>query len=294
MARILDGKKIARAVREEVAADVRAAAARWGRRPGLAVVLAGSHPASQVYVGMKQRACAAAGIASFEHRLGDGAGELELLELVAALNRDERVDGILVQLPLPAGVDESRILEAVDPLKDVDGFHPLNVGRLWRGEPCLVPCTPAGVIELLARSGIPVEGRHAVIVGRSAVVGRPLAGLFLRKSPRGNATVTVCHSRTPDIGRVAAAADILVAAIGRPRFITADMVREGAVVIDVGINQVGATPEGKRILVGDVDFEAVKEKAAAVTPVPGGVGPMTIAMLMRNTLEAFRLRQELR
>ncbi len=287
-ATLLDGKQTAAAIRGDLAQDVRRLAAR-GVVPGLGVVLVGEHPASISYVTAKERACAEIGIRSEEHRLPADAAQSDLMALVRVLNADPKIHGILVQLPLPAAMREDEVLLAVDAAKDVDGFHPLNVGRLVLGQPAYRPCTPHGIVELLARHGIATAGAHVVIVGRSNIVGKPLANLLLQKHPRGNATVTVCHTGTPDLGRFTRQADILVAAAGRPNTITAGMVRPGAVVIDVGVNRVPdpSRPKGFR-LVGDVDFDAVREVAGSITPVPGGVGPMTIAMLLFNTVEAAR------
>jgi len=281
MARLIDGKAVAQAVRADVARDVAAYTAASGRVPGLATVLVGEDPASQVYVRNKVAACREAGMESFHEPMPDDSTQEQVEEMVERLNGDDRVDGILVQSPLPTGLDFKRVLERIDPAKDVDGFHPLNVGRLVAGQPTLVACTPAGVMELLRRSETPLEGAEAVVVGRSDIVGKPVALLLLHES----ATVTVCHSRTRDLPAVTRRADILVAAVGRPRMITGDMVKPGATVIDVGINR---TADG---LVGDVDFEPAAEVAGAITPVPGGVGPMTIAMLMRNTLTAASARR---
>jgi methylenetetrahydrofolate dehydrogenase (NADP+)/methenyltetrahydrofolate cyclohydrolase len=281
MARLIDGKAVAQAVRADVARDVAAYTAASGRVPGLATVLVGEDPASQVYVRNKVAACREAGMESFHEPMPDDSTQEQVEAMVERLNGDDRVDGILVQSPLPRGLDFKRVLERIDPAKDVDGFHPLNVGRLVAGQPTLVACTPAGVMELLRRSETPLEGAEAVVVGRSDIVGKPVALLLLHES----ATVTVCHSRTRDLPAVTRRADILVAAVGRPRMITGDMVKPGATVIDVGINR---TADG---LVGDVDFEPAAEVAGAITPVPGGVGPMTIAMLMRNTLTAASARR---
>jgi len=281
MARLIDGKAVAQAVRADVARDVAAYTAASGRVPGLATVLVGEDPASEVYVRNKVAACREAGMESFHEPMPDDSTQEQVEAMVEQLNGDDRVDGILVQSPLPRGLDFKRVLERIDPAKDVDGFHPLNVGRLVAGQPTLVACTPAGVMELLRRSETPLEGAEAVVVGRSDIVGKPVALLLLHES----ATVTVCHSRTRDLPAVTRRADILVAAVGRPRMITGDMVKPGATVIDVGINR---TADG---LVGDVDFEPAAEVAGAITPVPGGVGPMTIAMLMRNTLTAASARR---
>ncbi|WP_054683910.1 bifunctional methylenetetrahydrofolate dehydrogenase/methenyltetrahydrofolate cyclohydrolase FolD [Rhodothermus marinus] len=289
MAQIIDGKAIAAQVRAEVKAEVDAWVQAGNRPPYLAVILVGDNPASASYVRGKTKAAAEVGIASDTLHFDTSISEAELLAEIARLNEDDGVDGILVQLPLPDHISPSRVLNAIRPDKDVDGFHPVNAGRLLLGEPGFVPATPAGILELLRRSGIETTGKHAVVVGRSNIVGRPLAALLLHRGI--DATVTVCHSRTRDLAALTRTADILVAAIGRPRYITADMVREGAVVIDVGINRVDdpSHPRGYR-LVGDVDFEAVVEKAGWITPVPGGVGPMTIALLLRNTLYAAQRR----
>ena len=282
---VISGTEIAASIREEIEERVGELKAS-GLTPGLAVVLAGEDPASQVYVGMKNKAATKAGIFSRQISLPAEVEEDELLGVVAGLNADPEVHGILVQLPLPDQVDESKVLLAVDPEKDVDGFHPVNVGRLATGDlDVLAPCTPRGVIEMLVRSGHDPSGKHAVVVGRSNIVGRPMASLLLRKAKGGNATVTVAHSRTADLGSITRQGDILIAAIGSPEFIGGDMVKPGAVVIDVGVNRVDdlSRERGYR-LVGDVAFEEAKEVASAISPVPGGVGPMTIAMLLSNTV----------
>jgi methylenetetrahydrofolate dehydrogenase (NADP+) / methenyltetrahydrofolate cyclohydrolase len=289
-AALIDGKAFAADLRERVAAAVPAFVAKAGRKPGLAVVLVGEDPASQVYVRSKGKATEAAGMASFQHRLPDTTGQAELVTLVERLNADEAVDGILVQLPLPKDVDDKAVIAAIDPAKDVDGFHPVNVGKLVVGDKTAFrPATPYGVQQMLIRSGIETRGAHAVIVGRSNIVGRPMANLLIQQGPGGDATVTVCHSRTRDLPAVTRTADILIAAIGKAEFVTADMVRPGAVVIDVGINRVDdpSRPRGYR-LVGDVAYGPVSQIASAITPVPGGVGPMTIAMLLQNTLQALQ------
>ena len=293
-ATIIDGAKIAREVREAVAAEAASLRKEHGIVPGLAVVLVGEDPASQVYVRMKQKACEEAGIRSFDHRLPDAASQQEALDLVARLNEDDAVHGILVQLPLPARIDELAVLTSIDPDKDIDGFHPTNLGLLLIGKPRFVPCTPLGVQHMLMRSGFDPAGKHVVIVGRSNIVGKPLAAILCQKSPGGNATVSLCHSFTADLAHQTRQADILIAAMGRPGAISAEMVRDGAVVIDVGVNRIedASSPRGTR-LVGDVDFDAVAAKAAAITPVPGGVGPMTIAMLLKNTLTAAKQRRHL-
>ena len=290
-ASLISGTTIAAAVREDVATDAAAFRQRHGRPPTLRVVLVGDNPASQSYVRAKARAAAEAGIDAETIRRPATLGHAGLVELIDALNADPGVDGILVQLPLPGDVDEAEIIRAIDPAKDVDGFHPENVGRLVLGEETLEPCTPAGIVEMLRRSEIETSGAHAVVLGRSNIVGKPMASLLLRRGL--DATVTVCHSRTRNLADLTRQADVLIAAIGRPGFVTADMVRPGAAVIDVGINRVDdATRERGYRLVGDVDFEAVREVAGAITPVPGGVGPMTIAMLLANTVRAARQRAE--
>jgi methylenetetrahydrofolate dehydrogenase (NADP+)/methenyltetrahydrofolate cyclohydrolase len=287
-AKLIDGKAVAAQIRLELAEEVKALVKR-GITPGIAVVLVGENPASQVYVRMKKRACAELGVASFAHDLPATCTERRLLNLIQKLNADPRVHGILVQLPLPKQIDEQRVLNAVDPAKDVDGFHPMNVGKLLNGEKAFLPCTPAGCQELLVRSGNSPEGKHVVIVGRSNIVGKPMAAILMQKAPGANATVTVCHSRTKNLAAITKQADILVAAIGVPEFVKANMVKAGAVVIDVGVNRVEdpKAASGYR-LVGDVDFEKVSKKAKAITPVPGGVGPMTIMMLMKNTIESAK------
>lgn len=287
MAEIIDGKRIAREIRTEVKEGVEALAAR-GIEPGLCVVLVGDDPGSTIYVRMKARACEEAGIYSRIVRLPADTSQEELEQVIEEQNADDRIHGILVQLPLPSQIEEREILHRVDPRKDVDGFHPLNVGRMTLGDPTAFrPATPAGIIEMLLRTGVDPAGQRATVVGRSNIVGRPLATLLSSRRRGGNATVTLAHSRTPDLFAVTRAADILVAAVGRPEFITAEGVKPGAVVVDVGVNRVedGSTGKGYR-LVGDVDFEGVSAVAGAITPVPGGVGPMTIAMLLRNCLDA--------
>jgi methylenetetrahydrofolate dehydrogenase (NADP+)/methenyltetrahydrofolate cyclohydrolase len=281
---LIDGKGLAARLREQTAGRVAEFRQQTGVVPHLAAVLVGDDPASAIYVRNKQRACEAAGIQSSLQRLWAGATQDELLELVTRFNADPAVHGILVQLPLPQQIDEQAVLDAVSPLKDVDCFHPENVGLLVQGRPRFQPCTPAGIRHLLVEADVQTTGAHAVVLGRSEIVGKPLALLLMQKGPAGDATVTVCHSRTRDLADITRTADILIAAIGKPRFVTADMVKPGAVVIDVGTNRVNDK------LVGDVDFDAVHEVAAAITPVPGGVGPMTIAMLLDNTLTAARVQ----
>lgn len=280
MSIIIDGTKIAQDIRRSVREETLVFAEKTGVVPGLAVVLAGDDPASKVYVGRKAKACAEAGFLSREYKLPADVGEAELLALIRDLNNDRQIHGILVQLPLPKHIAADKIIAAIDPNKDVDGFHPANVGRLVTGSPLFVPCTPRGIMELIARTGISLSGKDAVVIGRSNIVGKPMALLLLAQ----NATVTMCHSKTKDLPVVAGRADVLIAAIGKPRMITADMVKEGAVVIDVGVNRL---ENGK--LAGDVAFDEVAPKTSAITPVPGGVGPMTIAMLMRNTLDAAKM-----
>ena len=289
-AKILSGTELSAEIRGEVASGVVEMQEKHGVTPGLAVVLVGDDPASAVYVANKQRACTQAGLFSDSAHLPSTATEDEILSAVGGFNEDSRIHGILVQLPLPDGIDQHRIVEAIDPNKDVDGTHPYNLGKLLQGRPDFAPCTPAGIVELLMRNGHDPGGANVVICGRSDIVGKPLAALLMQRGRGGNATVTVCHTRTRDLADVTRNADILVAAIGRPAAISADMVKDGAVVIDVGINRVpdDSARRGYR-LVGDVDFEDVSRKAAAITPVPGGVGPMTIAMLLVNTLSAARI-----
>mgnify|MGYP000866847161 CR=1 FL=1 len=288
-ARIIDGKAIGEAIRQEVALGVQERLAAGKSRPGLATVLVGENPASQVYVKSKQKACAEVGIESFGYELAKDAGQSEVEKLVRELNADPKVNGILVQLPLPSGYDEERVLSAISIEKDVDGFHPLNIGRLAQKgrDPLFVPCTPAGVMYLLEKEIPALEGMNAVVLGRSNIVGMPVALLLVR----ANATVTICHSRTKDLASVVRTADVLVAAVGKPEMVRGDWVKPGAVVIDVGINHVddATRPRGYR-LVGDVCFDEVSQVAQAITPVPGGVGPLTIAMLLKNTLHAANLQ----
>ncbi|HEX6095804.1 MAG TPA: bifunctional methylenetetrahydrofolate dehydrogenase/methenyltetrahydrofolate cyclohydrolase FolD [Thermoanaerobaculia bacterium] len=276
-ARLIDGKAVAQQLEQEVVEGI----SRLGFKPGLVAVRVGNDPASEVYVRNKAKKARELGLEGTELVFPETLSEAELLAEVDRLNRDDSVDGILVQLPLPAQIDPKKVIDAISPAKDVDGFHPITVGMLHLGRPTLAPCTPAGVIRLIESTGEPIEGKHAVVIGRSDIVGKPMAALLLQR----NATVTICHSRTRDLPGIARQADILVAAIGRPRFVTADMIRPGAIVIDVGINRV----DGK--LAGDVDFAAAKEVAGWISPVPGGVGPMTIAMLMKNTVTAAAVRR---
>ncbi len=288
-AKIISGTEIAKQLREEIKKEVAELKVKNNLVPGLVTVLVGADPASQVYVGQKEKTSKELGIYSERYDLPEKTTQTELITLVQKLNQDPKIHGILVQLPLPQHLNEEEVLYAIDPRKDVDGFHPVNVGKLMIGEPDYLPCTPAGIQQLLIRSGVKIDGAEVVVVGRSNIVGKPIANILLQKAPGANATVTVCHTGTRDIAFHTRRADILIVAAGRPKAITADMVKEGVVVIDVGVNEIGKTADGKRILVGDVDFEAIKEKASAITPVPGGVGPMTITMLMLNTLRAAKL-----
>ncbi len=287
-AKIIDGKQVAAEMRAELKAEV-GKLKEDGIVPGLAVVLVGEDPASKSYVTAKERACEDLGIFSDDNRLPADIGQAELMALVDKLNKDPKINGILVQLPLPKHLDESEVLLEIDPAKDVDGFHPVNVGKMVVGEEAFLPCTPHGIIQLLVRSGVKIEGAEVVIVGRSNIVGKPIANMLIQKNDTGNATVTVCHTRTKNLAEHVRRADIIIAAAGRPNTVTADMVKEGAVVIDVGVNRVeDATKKRGYRLVGDVDFAAVSEKASLITPVPGGVGPMTITMLLYNTVESAR------
>jgi methylenetetrahydrofolate dehydrogenase (NADP+)/methenyltetrahydrofolate cyclohydrolase len=287
-AQIIDGKQIAADMRAELKEEV-AKLKEQGIVPGLGVILVGEDPASQSYVTAKERACENIGIYSDDNRLPAETSQKELMALVEKMNNDPKINGILVQLPLPKGINEAEVLLAIDPAKDVDGFHPMNVGKMVVGEKAFWPCTPHGIIQLLIRSGVTIEGAEVVIVGRSNIVGKPLANMLIQKKPNANATVTVCHTRTKDLGSHTKRADIVIAAAGRPNTVTADMVKEGVVVIDVGVNRIeDATKKKGYRLVGDVDFEAVKEKASFITPVPGGVGPMTITMLLYNTVESAK------
>lgn len=287
---IIDGNKVAEEMRAGLKAEIELLAKKYGQAPGLAAVLVGDNPASQVYVRMKRKACTEVGIYSQEHRLPEKTSQEDLLKLIDQLNGDDKIHGILVQLPLPSHIDESSVLSTISPSKDVDCFHPLNVGKMFLGEPAFLPCTPHGVQQLLIKSGIEIEGKHVVIVGRSNIVGKPLAAILMQKAIGANATVTICHSKTPGLSAFTRQADIVVAAMGRARSIKADMVRRGAVVVDVGVNRVD-DPDSKSgyRLVGDVDFDEVSQVADAITPVPGGVGPMTITMLLHNTVKSFKM-----
>jgi methylenetetrahydrofolate dehydrogenase (NADP+)/methenyltetrahydrofolate cyclohydrolase len=287
-AQIIDGKQVAADMRAELKEEV-AKLKEKGIVPGLGVILVGEDPASKSYVTAKERTCEDLGIYSDDNRLPEETTQQELLALVEKMNKDPKINGILVQLPLPKHLNEAEVLLAIDPDKDVDGFHPMNVGKMMVGEKAFLPCTPHGVIQLLIRSGVTIEGANVAIVGRSNIVGKPLANMLIQKNKTGNATVTVCHTRTKDLADKTMQADIVIAAAGRPNMVTENMVKEGVVVIDVGVNRVeDATKKSGYRLVGDVDFEAVKEKASLITPVPGGVGPMTITMLMYNTVESAK------
>jgi methylenetetrahydrofolate dehydrogenase (NADP+)/methenyltetrahydrofolate cyclohydrolase len=287
-AQVIDGKQVAADMRAELKKEV-AELKKEGIVPGLGVILVGEDPASQSYVTAKERACEELGIYSDDNRLPANTTQQDLIALINRMNTDPKINGILVQLPLPKHLDESEVLLAINPDKDVDGFHPTNIGKMVAGQAAFLPCTPHGVIQLLQRSGVKIEGAHVVIVGRSNIVGKPVANMLIQKNKSGNATVTVCHTRTADLAHHTRQADIIIAAAGRTNTITADMVKDGVVVIDVGVNRIEdkTAKKGYR-LVGDVDFEAVKEKASLITPVPGGVGPMTITMLLYNTVESAK------
>ena len=288
-AQVISGTEIAKQIRQELKQEITELKEKHNLVPGLATVLVSEDPASQSYVGSKVKTCQALGVYSKRHDLPVNTREEELLTLIGELNRDPKIHGILVQLPLPKHINETRVLYAIDPKKDVDGLHPVNVGKLVIGEPDFLPCTPHGIQQLLIRSGVKIEGAEVVIVGRSNIVGKPIANILLQKKDGANATVTICHTRTHNMAFHTRRADILIVSAGKSKAITADMVKEGVVVIDVGVNRIGKTESGKAILCGDVDFNAVKEKAKAITPVPGGVGPMTITMLMLNTVKAAKL-----
>lgn len=290
---IIDGKATAAAIKQEIAAEVEARVAKGLKRPHLAAVLVGHDGGSETYVAHKVKACEECGFTSTLIRREADVTQAELLDIVASLNADPDIDGYIVQLPLPAHIDEQAIIQAVDPDKDVDGFHPVNVGRMSLGLPCFLSATPAGIIELLRRYNIETSGKHCVVIGRSNIVGKPVASLMMQKAQPGNATVTVCHSATPDLKEVVRRADIIIAALGRPGFVTADMVKPGAVIIDVGTTRVAdASKKSGFCLSGDVDFQNVAPLCSAITPVPGGVGPMTICSLMQNTLLAAKNKKQ--
>ena len=288
-AKIISGTETAKAIREELSVEVAELKEKHNIVPGLVTILVGEDPASQSYVTAKNKTAKNLGIHSEQINLPVSTTEQELLELIDKYNKDGKINGILVQLPLPKHINEANVLYAIDPAKDVDGFHPVNVGKMMLGEQCFLPCTPHGILELLVRAGVETSGAEVVILGRSNIVGKPIANLMLQKRKGGNATVTLCHTRTKDLAFHTKRADILIAAVGVPKVVTADMVKEGVVVIDVGVNRIGMTKEGKALLAGDVDFETIKEKASAITPVPGGVGPMTITMLMKNTVQSAKM-----
>ena len=287
-AKIISGTEVAKAIREELKTEVAELQEKHAIVPGLVTILVGEDPASQSYVSAKNKTAHALGIHSEQVTLPADTTEQDLLATVEKYNKDKKIHGILVQLPLPKHINETNVLYAIDPAKDVDGFHPVNVGKMVLGEECFLPCTPHGILELLTRSGVETSGAEVVVIGRSNIVGKPIANLMLQKRKAGNATITLCHTRTKDMAAHCKRADIIIAAVGVPKMVTADMVKDGVVVIDVGVNRIGKTADGKAILAGDVDFDAVKEKASYITPVPGGVGPMTITMLMKNTVQAAR------
>jgi len=288
-AKLISGNEIAQQIREELKQETAQLKEKHNVVPGLVTILVGQNPASVSYVTAKQKTSKDLGFYSIQDNQSETISEEQLLTLIEHYNKDPKIHGILVQLPLPKHINETKVLYAIDPRKDVDGFHPVNVGKLMIGEADYLPCTPAGIQQLLMRTGVKIDGAEVVVVGRSNIVGKPIANILLQKQKGANATVTVVHTGTKDMAFHTRRADILVVAAGKPRAVTADMVKEGAVVIDVGVNRIGVTPEGKAKLCGDVDFDGVKEKASAITPVPGGVGPMTITMLMLNTVKAAKL-----
>jgi methylenetetrahydrofolate dehydrogenase (NADP+)/methenyltetrahydrofolate cyclohydrolase len=287
-ATLIKGAEVAAQIREELKKEIAELKAKHNIVPGLVTILVGSDPASQVYVGQKEKTAKELGIYSERYDLPATSTEKEIIDLVKKLNADPKINGILCQLPLPKGLNEEPVIYAIDPNKDVDGLHPVNQGKLMIGEADFIPCTPRGIQQLLIRSNTKIEGADVVVIGRSNLVGKPILNILLQKAEGANATVTLCHTKTKDLAFYTKHADIIIAAAGKPKTVTGDMVKPGVVIIDVGVNEIGKTPEGKRILVGDVDFESVKEKAAAITPVPGGVGPMTITMLMMNTVKAAK------
>ncbi len=292
-AKLISGIEIAKEIREELTVEVAELKEQHNIVPGLVTILVGEDPASQSYVAAKNKTAKALGINSQQMTLDVDTSEEDLLKLVEKCNADDTVNGILVQLPLPKHINEANILLAIDPAKDVDGFHPINVGKMVLGEQCFLPCTPHGILEMLSRSGVETSGAEVVVIGRSNIVGKPIANLMLQKRDAGNATVTLCHTRTKNMAEHCRRADIIVAAVGVPKMVTADMVKPGAAIIDVGVNRIGKAANGKAILAGDVDFDAVKEIASCITPVPGGVGPMTITMLMKNTVQAAKMAANL-
>jgi methylenetetrahydrofolate dehydrogenase (NADP+)/methenyltetrahydrofolate cyclohydrolase len=289
VAKLINGNEVAKQIREELKQETAQLKQKHNLVPGLVTILVGENPASVSYVTAKQKTSKELGFYSIQDNQPATITEEELLKLIDKYNKDPKIHGILVQLPLPKHINEPKVLNAIDPKKDVDGFHPVNVGKLMIGEADYLPCTPAGIQQLLIRSGAKIDGAEVVVVGRSNIVGKPIANILLQKQKGANATVTICHTGTKDMAFHTKRADILIVAAGKPKAITADMVKDGAVVIDVGVNRIGMTPEGKAKLAGDVDFDGVKEKASAITPVPGGVGPMTITMLMMNTVKAAKV-----
>ncbi|MGA2516093.1 MAG: tetrahydrofolate dehydrogenase/cyclohydrolase catalytic domain-containing protein [Thermodesulfobacteriota bacterium] len=288
-AKLINGNEVAQQIREELKQETARLKEKYNVIPGLVTILVGENPASVSYVTAKQKTSKELGFYSIQDNQPATIKEEDLLKLIDKYNKDPKIHGILVQLPLPKHINETKILYAIDPKKDVDGFHPVNVGKLMIGEADYLPCTPAGIQQLLIRAGTKIDGAEVVVVGRSNIVGKPIANILLQKQKGANATVTICHTGTKDMAFHTKRADILIVAAGKPKAVTADMVKQGAVVIDVGVNRIGMTPEGKAKLCGDVDFEGVKEKASAITPVPGGVGPMTITMLMMNTVKAAKV-----
>ncbi|MBS3906104.1 MAG: bifunctional 5,10-methylene-tetrahydrofolate dehydrogenase/5,10-methylene-tetrahydrofolate cyclohydrolase [Syntrophaceae bacterium] len=288
-AKLINGNEVAQQIREELKQEVAQIKEKYNVTPGLVTILVGESPASISYVTAKQKTSKDLGFYSIQDNQPENLTEEQLLNLIDKYNKDPKIHGILVQLPLPKHINETKILYAIDPKKDVDGFHPVNVGKLMIGEADFLPCTPAGIQQLLIRSGAKIDGAEVVVVGRSNIVGKPITNMLLQKQKGANATVTICHTGTKDMAFHTKRADILIVAAGKPKAVTADMVKEGVVVIDVGVNRIGMTPEGKAKLCGDVDFDGVKEKASAITPVPGGVGPMTITMLMMNTVKAAKV-----
>jgi len=288
-AKLINGNEVAQLIREELKQEVIQIKEKYKVTPGLVTILVGENPASISYVTAKQKTSKDLGFYSIQDNQPQNITEEQLLNLIDKYNKDPKIHGILVQLPLPKHINETKVLYAIDPKKDVDGFHPVNVGKLMIGEADFLPCTPAGIQQLLIRSGAKIDGAEVVVVGRSNIVGKPITNILLQKQKGANATVTICHTGTKDMAFHTKRADILIVAAGKPKAVTADMVKEGVVVIDVGVNRIGMTPEGKAKLCGDVDFDGVKEKASAITPVPGGVGPMTITMLMMNTVKAAKI-----
>jgi methylenetetrahydrofolate dehydrogenase (NADP+)/methenyltetrahydrofolate cyclohydrolase len=287
-AKLIKGAEVAAQIREELKKEIADLKAKHNVVPGLVTILVGSDPASQVYVGQKEKTAKELGIYSERYDIPENSTQKELIALVEKLNADPKINGILCQLPLPKHLNEEDLIYHIDPNKDVDGLHPVNQGKLMIGEADFIPCTPRGIQQLLIRSNTKIEGADVVVIGRSNLVGKPILNILLQKAPGANATVTLCHTKTKNLAFYTRNADIIIAAAGKPKTVTADMVKDGVVIIDVGVNEIGKTAEGKRILVGDVDFEGVKEKASAITPVPGGVGPMTITMLMMNTVKAAK------